>query len=156
MITFRTRYGMVTIPGKKRSKGKKAKRRTRRNCEVPAAEVKANPAAQSKKIGRYRVTRKGRTVTAAGAKRAYPTLIAAKAAYTRIKSMKALRGFVAKYGKVKTKIAVGVKKTSKKAAKRRAPKRAKKRAKKRTRRNAPMSASEAASLRRLLAKHKYF
>jgi len=149
MARFMTRYGMVDFPvlsnpKKRKGKGKKKARRKARASARKAAKKRTNPRQKkvcSKKVGRWRVEARGRTVYAAGAKHSYKTAAAACTAYKRLTSVKSVEGFVVRYGKKATKkVVAGVGK--KKSTKRKS-----------TRRNAPISASQAASMKAVLATH---
>lgn len=123
----------------------------------------------SKKVGTARVTRKGRTVQIGTAKHTYANVAAAKAAYTRLRSAKAVNGFKAKYGKKAVRKVV--RKTTRKTTRKTAPKRrvvrkttrktttkrrvARKNPVKRRRRNAPMSRAESNSVKAILRRHGY-
>lgn len=124
-----------------------------------ATKRKAAPSKTlSKKVGKWRVECKARTVYAAGAKHTYSTPAVACGVYKKITSNKAVESFVMRYGKKGTKkIVTRTTRTAKKApAKRRVTKRTTKRKNPtRRKRNAPMSAREASSVKAMLKKHGY-
>lgn len=129
----------------------KARKSTARACNPRKKTAKKSAAktTMSKKVGRWRVEQKGRSVYAAGAKHAYSSADMARAAYKRITSVKNVEAFVKRYGTKKTQAAVlGLSKTRKAPKKKAASKR-------RTRRNAPLSRSEAEATMRILRKHGY-
>lgn len=153
MARFMTRYGMVDFPTKRNPKRKgkgRAKQKARRKARSGARKAtKKNPAQKktySKKVGRWRVELRGRTVYAAGAKHSYQTVGSACAAYKRLTSIKKVEAFVVRYGKKATKrVVAGVGKKSTKKTKKRSQRRS----------NAPISASQAAVMRGVLASHGY-
>lgn len=181
MAQFMTRYGVVDFPTrgrknpkKSRGKGKKKQRRkARSSARKSAAKKRSNPKAKkvcSKKVGRWRVEARGRTIYAAGAKHSYKTAAAACTAYKRLTSIKKVEAFVIRYGKKATKkvvAGVGKKKATKRKSRRNAPMTASQAAamrgvlaahsnpKRRKSRNAPLSAIEKRSLRSVLCKHGY-
>lgn len=116
------------------------------------SQYRTSPKPHSKKVGRWRVEVRGRTVVCAGAKHAYKTPAAACAAYKRITSIKSVEGFVHRYGKKATRKVVVRSKTKKT---KKAKKTQKRRVKKRAGRNAPVTAAEAAVIRRVLKKHGF-
>jgi hypothetical protein len=133
-------------------------KKTRKN--PMAKSKKAAPKAYSKKVGRWRVECKGRTVYAAGAKHTYATPAVACGGYKKITSNKAVEAFVMRYGKKGTKKIVTnttrtAKKVKKVAPKRKAPAKRRTRLNPARRRNAPMSRSEASSVKAMLRKHGY-
>lgn len=123
-----------------------------RNPTKRKSAKKAAPKTMSKKVGRWRVEVKGRSVYAAGAKHAYASAEVARAVYKKLTSIKSVEAFVRRYGTKKTQAAVlGLtKRPTKKAAKKRAP--AKKKA---TKRNAPITKSEQQAISRMLRRHGY-
>lgn len=158
---FRTRYGYVTIPVRKKNpkKGRgKAKKKQRRKARAKVRKTakRSNPVKKtlSKKVGRWRVECKGRTVYAAGAKHGYKDSAAAKSAYKRMTSVKSVENFVSRYGKKATKKAVTGMGKKRKATKKASRKPAKK-AKQSRRRNVPISAAQAATIRKVLRAHGY-
>lgn len=159
MPKFKTRYGWVEFPAsrnpKKRGKGKQKQRRKARASARKASRPKTNPMAcsRSKKVGRWRVEVKGRTVHAAGAKHSYVDSAAACRVYKAMTSMAKVENFVRKYGKKATrKAVVGA---PKKRVTRKTSKRVTKKASRR-RRNAPISKRDAAAISRILRGHGYF
>lgn len=154
MPTFMTRHGRVSFTAQKtnpkrkktRSKTTKAKRK-RKAVKKAARKTNPGPKTYSKKVGRWRVECKGRTVYAAGAKHAYANKPAACAAYKRLNSVKSIENFVARYGKKATKAAVL--KTSRKPVKKVAKRKGT------TRKNAPVRSSDAAAMRRILRAHGF-
>lgn len=169
MPSFTTRSGRpVSFKAKQNPKRKKTRSKTTKTKRLRKAAKKAaranprRPAAKkvlSKKVGKWRVECRGRTVYAAGAKHSYQNSAAACAAYKRITSVKSVKSFVSRYGKQSTKaVVLGTSKRAapkSKVAKKRAPKKAaKRRAKRRNpRRNVPISARDAAAIRRILRTH---
>lgn len=122
----------------------------RKKAAKNSAKKSAKKAPMSKKVGRWRVEQKGRSVYAAGAKHAYASAEVARAVYKKITSLKSVEAFVRRYGTKKTQAAVlGLSKT------RKAPKKKKAASKRRTRRNAPISRSEADAAIRMLRRHGY-
>lgn len=167
---FRTRYGAVRFKtggsskSKKRSnpKGKRkgrGKKKVRRKARSKARKAAKNPRTKvknlSKKVGRWRVECKGRTVYAAGAKHAYKNGPAACAAYKRMTSVRSVENFVSRYGKKATKKAVTGRGKKKATKKRKNPCGSGYKIKKSRRRNVPISRPDAAVIRRILAQHGY-
>lgn len=140
MPRFMTRHGLVTFRAKKSKTKSSSKSKKKASKKTPKK-------AMSKKVGRWRVECRGRTVHAAGAKHAYKTPAAACAAYKKLNSVKSVEGFVGRYGTKKTKQAV-VGGGKKKATKRKNPCGSR-------RRNAPVTTKDAATIRRILRKHGY-
>lgn len=135
----RSTAGMAHNPRKKAAK----------NSAKNSAKKSAKKAPMSKKVGRWRVEQKGRSVYAAGAKHAYASAEVARTVYKKITSLKSVEAFVKRYGTKKTQAAVlGLSKTRKAPKKKAASKR-------RTRRNAPISRSEADAAIRMLRRHGY-
>lgn len=121
----------------------------RKKAAKNSAKKSAKKAPMSKKVGRWRVEQKGRSVYAAGAKHAYASAEVARTVYKKITSLKSVEAFVKRYGTKKTQAAVlGLSKTRKAPKKKAASKR-------RTRRNAPISRSEADAAIRMLRRHGY-
>lgn len=120
----------------------------------PSRKKTQKPKTLNKKVGRWRVECRGRTVYAAGAKHSYKTPAAACTAYKRLTSIKSVEGFVSRYGKKKTKkVVVGVKKTKK--AKKKTSRKGKQKNPRSHRSNAPLTRSERSSLKSILRKHGY-
>lgn len=148
MPRFKTQFGWVEF-----------KTKTKRPAKSKKSKAKAKAKPMSKKVGRWRVELKGRTVYAAGAKHGYKDQAAAKGAYKRLTSVKSVENFVKRYGTKKTCAAVcgtGSKGPAKKTHKKAASKgRRRKNPSCGSRTNAPISRAEAAKINRILRRHGY-
>lgn len=154
MARFMTRYGEVRFKSRKNPSHRKKKAPKRRKASK-RAHKKAPKSKQthSKKVGRWRCECRNRTVTCAGAKHSYKSHAAACGAYKRITSVKAVEGFVRRYGTKKTCMAVCGKTSPHRSTKKRS--KTKKRKARRGRRNPPISRKDADAMRRILRRHGY-